>query len=447
MKAGCYLTIALLTGLVLAEHYWLQPTLDGSVLWIVSGILGVASWLAVGAIWNAVVSGGTLRALRLARDGALPRDGQLAAIRGAILPVGPPLLAPLSGAPCVLYEYELTREETRRTKSGTERHKVTDFAGIGMAPCEVRVENQAVALYGFPDLDDLPGERLPSDLHADIAQRYVRETEWEDCTGLNLFRGFGTMLGALTSTGEAIRRDWRMIAPADCAWLIPRDDPQAGHGSYSPALSEKRIAAGETVIAVGVFDETSQSLSPRTRTNLQRLQLLRGELDDVIRKTARSRRTSFIGGLLTLIIIHAIAVGVLAIYRNSDDTQRQWRSDLMRAVQGGDIPTVQRLVPGRLPTNVPLDDEQRTALHFAKDAATAGALIARGADVNAAGRAGDTPLIQAARRGQQDVLEVLIAAGADLNRVDSIGGGTAMDWAIRNGHDECAAILRAAEAR
>jgi uncharacterized protein len=83
-------------------------------------------------------------------------------------------------------------------------------------------------------------------------------------------------------------------------------------------------------------------------------------------------------------------------------------------------------------------------LHFAKDAATARALIARGADVNAAGRSEDTPLIQAARRGQKDVLEVLIAAGADLHRVDSIGGGTALDWAVRNGHEECAAVLRAA---
>jgi hypothetical protein len=346
----------------------------------------------------------------------------------------------------VLYEYELTRTERRRTKNGTENHKLTDFAGLGMAPCEIRVDNQAIALYGFPDLDEIPLKQLPTDRHSDTAQRYVRETEWEDCTGLNLFRGFGTMLGALTSTGETIRRDWRMISPAECAWLIPRDDPQAGQKGYSPTLSEKRIGVGEPMIAIGVFDEASQSLSTRTGTNLQRLQLLRGDLPDVIRKITRSRWSLVIGGLVTLVLAHAVAIGGLTLYRRSDDTQRHWRSELMRALDRGDGPTVERLIPDRLPVDVILDDEHRTPLFFAKDGAIAQTLVTRGANVNVAVDSGETVLMQAARLGRCDVLGVLVAARADLNRVHPRDGWTALDWAEAAGHEDCAAVLRTAGA-
>ena len=41
------------------------------------------------------------------------------------------------------------------------------------------------------------------------------------------------------------------------------------------------------------------------------------------------------------------------------------------------------------------------------------ALIERGADLNAAGRNGETPLVAAARNGQQEAAEMLLAAGAE----------------------------------
>jgi hypothetical protein len=252
MKAGCYLSLALLTGLVLAEHHWLQRTIDPPVLWIASLILGGIAWLAVGSVWNGATLGGTLRALRLARDGALPRDGKLAAIRGELHPFGRPVTAPLSGERCVLYEYEVYRNVTRREKNHTRTQKVVDFAGVGMAPCEVRSEHQAIALYGFPDIDGFPERNLPPELHRDLAQRHVQQTEWEDCSGLNLFRGFGAMLGALLTTGEEIRRDWRMVSASECHWLPPAEG--APRHSYLPLLMEKRISVGEPVIAVGVFD-------------------------------------------------------------------------------------------------------------------------------------------------------------------------------------------------
>jgi hypothetical protein len=446
MKSGCYLTVALLAGLVLAEHYWLQRTFDWPELWIGTGILAVLSWFSLGALWNASISGGTLRALKLARDGALPQDGRWAAINGAIVPVGPPLSAPLSGKSCVVYEFELTRRQTK-SRNQSQPQTITDFAGIGMAPCEIRRENEAIALYGFPDLDAISSQKLPPDLCRDIAQKYVRDTDWEDCSGFNMFRGFGAMLGALTSSGEEIRRNWRMTTAKECDWLRSADDPDRGREGYFPTLSEKRIGVGEPVIAVGVFDTASQSLATRSGTNFQRLQLFRGELSDIIAKQTGSRRAMIIGGLITLVIAHAIAVGLVTVYRNNADTQRKWRSDLIQAVVHNDVKTIERFIPDRLPVDTPLDDEQRTALLFAKDAAAAQALLTLGADPNAAVTTGETALMQAARFGRKDVLDVLIAARADVNRVHPRDADTALMRAMRSGHDDCIAALRAAGAK
>jgi hypothetical protein len=445
MKAGCYLSLALLTGIVLAEHHWLQRTVDPPVLWIVSFILGTIAWLAIGAVWNAAFLGGTLRALRLARDGALPRDGKLAAIRGELHPFGQPVTAPLSRETCVLYEYELYRNVTRREKNHTRTEKVVDFAGVGMAPCEVRSEHQTIALYGFPDIDEFPERNLPPEFHRQPAQQYVRQTEWEDCSGLNLFRGFGAMLGALLTTGEEIRRDWRMIKPSDCAWL-PSSDGEA-RGSYAPLLMEKRIPVGEPVIAVGVFDSASQSLNTRAGTTVQRLQLLRGELDAVVQKTAASRRRNFLGGLFTLIVVHAIAYGAVTIYRNSDEAHKEWRSAVAEAVRTSNVTVLERHIPDRVPADILLDNEGRTPLMFAKDGAIAQSLIARGANVNATDQGGETPLMFAAREDRLEVLQALIAAGADLNRTRRVDGRTALEQAIWTGHERCADALRAAGAR
>ena len=51
----------------------------------------------------------------------------------------------------------------------------------------------------------------------------------------------------------------------------------------------------------------------------------------------------------------------------------------------------------------------RLDLHWVED------LIAKGADVNAKDRLGETPLFFAARLGRKEIVELLIAKGADVN--------------------------------
>ena len=65
-------------------------------------------------------------------------------------------------------------------------------------------------------------------------------------------------------------------------------------------------------------------------------------------------------------------------------------------------------------------------------------LIAKGADVNAKDGVGETPLHWAAKEGNKEVVELLIAKGADVNAKDDVGD-TPVDWAANK---EIADLLR-----
>ena len=69
-------------------------------------------------------------------------------------------------------------------------------------------------------------------------------------------------------------------------------------------------------------------------------------------------------------------------------------------------------------------------------------LIAKGADVNAKGVLdGNTPLHWAAGAGTKEVTELLIAKGADVNAKDQ-DDETPLDWAIHSKLTEIADLLR-----
>ena len=67
-------------------------------------------------------------------------------------------------------------------------------------------------------------------------------------------------------------------------------------------------------------------------------------------------------------------------------------------------------------------------------------LIAKGADVNAKGNDGGTPLYGVAYSGHKEIAELLIANGADVNAKDSLGN-TPLHLAARNSQKEIAELL------
>jgi ankyrin repeat protein len=70
----------------------------------------------------------------------------------------------------------------------------------------------------------------------------------------------------------------------------------------------------------------------------------------------------------------------------------------------------------------------------------------QGADVNATGERGSTPLIEAARFGHEDICRLLIAAGADLTAKDN-DGKTALMLAVQGDHEDVVRVLNQAGAK
>ena len=88
--------------------------------------------------------------------------------------------------------------------------------------------------------------------------------------------------------------------------------------------------------------------------------------------------------------------------------------------------------------------EQEQALHWAAELGQieeVRALLSEGVDKDCVGgwRA-QTPLCEAAVNGHVDVAQLLIAAGADINKGD-INGRTPMHWAAVRGHEKVAQLL------
>lgn len=66
-----------------------------------------------------------------------------------------------------------------------------------------------------------------------------------------------------------------------------------------------------------------------------------------------------------------------------------------------------------------------------------------GADVNAINERGNTPLLEAARYGHDDICRVLIGAGADVKAKDK-DGKTALMLAVQGNHDDAVRVLKQA---
>src|SRR5262249_42326159 len=98
--------------------------------------------------------------------------------------------------------------------------------------------------------------------------------------------------------------------------------------------------------------------------------------------------------------------------------------------------------PIGLPRSASQAQAERYALFSAADAKTAALLIAQGADVNATNEQGHTALMEQARRGNAEVVKVLIKAGANLEIVSKEWKSTALQQALDAEKLDVAQILR-----
>jgi ankyrin repeat protein len=122
----------------------------------------------------------------------------------------------------------------------------------------------------------------------------------------------------------------------------------------------------------------------------------------------------------------------------------------VEAIHGGHVEQLQRLLADNPALATARVDGSRTLLHVATDwpghfpnaAASVPALVAAGADVNAAfvGRHTETPLHWAANTDDLEALDALLERGADIEAQGSvIGGGTNAFWCACHGGQRASA--------
>ena len=120
------------------------------------------------------------------------------------------------------------------------------------------------------------------------------------------------------------------------------------------------------------------------------------------------------------------------------------RTALMMAAYNGHTETVKLLLGRGAKVNA-VDLTGRTALMYAASgplASTVKLLIARGADPNIHDTGeGFTALMFAAAEGQVEVINALLSHGADVTIQDN-DGDKALDFAVKNGHQIAAGLLR-----
>ena len=130
------------------------------------------------------------------------------------------------------------------------------------------------------------------------------------------------------------------------------------------------------------------------------------------------------------------------------DTSSPLGPQAKAAILADDVPTLEALLAAGLDLGSDLG-RGFTPLHIAANADRADVveiLLAAGADVNAVADKGETPLMMASAHGGVVTVDELLAAGADLAMADSLNLSSALHYAISTGNDAVMLVLIAAGA-
>jgi hypothetical protein len=127
------------------------------------------------------------------------------------------------------------------------------------------------------------------------------------------------------------------------------------------------------------------------------------------------------------------------------DVDRLGLTPLHRAANRGDLAAVEELLAKGADVNA-LALANQTPLHLAVTKEIAQLLISKGAQIEARDRWGRTPLFWAAGAGRKDVVQALLAAGAQPDAAEALytepNARTPITYAAKQGHEDIAEMLR-----
>ncbi len=460
MLRGCLLTLGLLAALIGGYYYWFDQVFEPPGSWIGAGVAGFLVMCGLGALTNAARAWGDWSRVSTARRDVQLIDGRVSAVAGEIRAIGEPLLAPFSGTPCVLCEYDLTSDDSVvKAAENDNPNSGSDYAGFLMVPSAIHTPLGDVRLLGFPLIEGFAEQRCTSPEAVRNAREFLSTYEFEDRTGMKFVKVLA-VFGQIWSDDDGLVQKNMQFRTITVDELFPPDHLQAESSDLAqadgdetsdeepttqwpiPKMVERLVPVGEHVCAIGIYDEMRRGLVPppcSTKPN----RLLRGTADQIEARLRRKVVAQLLAGLIGLAIIHAAIFAVIALYQHSPDVVRDQQQRAMQAVSQGDPSALEPLVRRGLNINF-RDAQGRSLLKFATDAKTAEWLIEHGADVQATDNVGETALTQAARSGRTDMVRQLIIAGASLNPRSLTTNLTPLGEAVSRGRDETATVLREA---
>jgi len=482
MLRSCLLMLALYAALFAGYYYWIGPQFDPPWVYVGVGVVALIVTGCIGALINAHGFYRDWSVLSAVKHDLPWRDGHWTAVCGELNPVHEPLSAPFSGEECVMCEYDVA-SQLRVTNSSGEGNPGSDFTGFLMNPTVVRTKSGDMRLLGFPNLDKFPELQCYGYHAVKNAQTYLQICKFEDYSGIKLVSILGAIVDAWQDDDGLVRKNLRLgkTQPADLftpellADLerldanpppnpadVPIDDPvddefdddddfddddldddddSPTFTARIPILKEKRVRVGEKVCAIGIYSQARGGLTPGGIGLDKFIKLMRGNLDTALAKARGSVFSHIIGGLFVLVLVNAATYGVLMANRLHPAAVGDRQRDAFQAVAKNDAPKLEKLVSRGLDLNA--TESGRTLLHKADDPACVRVLLAHGAIVNARSDEQQTPLMLAASRGNSEIVQLLLNAKADVSPI-SAHRMTALDYAVRGGHDDVAELLRKA---
>jgi hypothetical protein len=380
MKKGCA-GILLVWGACVAFYARLASTrIHETPPILIIGILGgTFSAMLLGSIVGLFRGGGDRAALSRLKRREPPKDGRLEAASGPIRPVGAPLVGPLSGRPCVTYEYTIKPQQ----------QGAAEYAGIAMTPCVIESARGPMRVLGWPTLEDFPQARSATDRAR--GEAYLRSTEFEE---LRITKLFGLFADAVADDDGQLRRDLRASG--------------AGPDLAHKHLEEKLVPPGEIVTLLGLWSDAKQGFTPGGAAMPNRL--YPGPAEVIEKKLAKDPWKQLVVALVFFGALHAILV---PMYLLSDPQRRTGSSS----------------------------SASRPSVWDERDCDRLKQLLAKGADPNEKREDGTTALMNAARYGNLPCVEALLASGARVNDADA-QGDTALGQAVSAGQDKVVEALK-----
>lgn len=254
----------------------------------VSLLAGLLAWATASLLWGALQRWRERAALAGGVAGVRPADGR-AVLVGTLEPRGAVLQAPLDGAPCLAYRYEVTEDRGQ----GRRRTIFTHFKGVAIAPAAILTASGAHALLAVADLEEADA---PAVTQSDAVAAFVR------------YAGRTTFTGRDTSAQELIDR-W---TDSDGAYRSDVAYSALEQVDFTKCqMTQQSVRPGARVTVIGTFSAAKGGIVPGAGWQSSP-RIVVGDPERVTAALGATARRRLVLGLLS----GAAAAGLVAAFVN-----------------------------------------------------------------------------------------------------------------------------------